>query len=77
MFEEQQKLFYTLQNQMHNQEKAVLSRLKEHRSDQLEILKVSEEERAEMQKMRNGTLDGEFEFLRNVIKTMERRMDDE
>lgn len=62
---------------MHTQEKEVLNRLKEHRSDQLEILKVSDEERREMYKMKAGTVEGEFEFFRNVIKTLERRMDDE
>ena len=30
-----------------------------------------------MYKMRNGTIEGEMEYVRNVIKTMERRMDDE
>lgn len=43
----------------------------------MEILKVSDEERKEMYKMKNGTMEGEFEFFRNVIKTIERRMDDE
>ena len=62
---------------MHNQEKEVLSRLKEHRSDQLEILKVSDEERREMYKMKAGTVEGEIEFVRNVMKKIERRMDEE
>lgn len=30
-----------------------------------------------MYKMKNGTFEGEIEFLWNVIKTMERWMDDE
>ena len=38
---------------------------------------MSDEERREMYKMKTGTVEGEFEFFRAVIKTMERRMDDE
>lgn len=77
MFDDQQKLFYTLQAQMHSTEKEVLNRLKEHRSDQLEILKVSDEERQEMYKMKNGTFEGEVSYLKNILKTLERRIDDE
>lgn len=77
MFDDQQKLFYTLQAQMHSTEKEVLNRLKEHRSDQLEILKVSDEERQEMYKMKNGTFEGEMSYLKNILKTLERRIDDE
>jgi len=77
MFDDQQKLFYTLQSQMHSTEKEVLNRLKEHRSDQLEIFKVSEDERQEMYKMKNGTFEGEMSYLKNILKTLERRIDDE
>ena len=54
-----------------------MNRLKEHWNDQLEILKVSEEERQEMYKMKNGTFEGEMTYLRNVLKTLERWIDDE
>ena len=55
----------------------MLSRLKEYREDQVDFLKVSEDERHKMYQMKNGTFEGEIDYLRNLIKTLERRMDDE
>jgi hypothetical protein len=38
---------------------------------------MGEEERSQMYKMKNGTFEAEIEYTRNLLKTMERRMDDE
>ena len=62
---------------MQNQEKEILQWLKENRQDQIEIMKIGEEEWEKMIQMKKGTFEGEIEYLNNLIKTLERWMDDE
>ena len=62
---------------MHNQEKEILERLKEHRSYQLEMFKAGEEERSKLSTLKNEKDDGNMEYLKNYIRTVERKLEDE
>ena len=54
-----------------------MKRLKEHRTDQMELFKMGEDERSKNSELRDGTVNGELAYLKNMLKTMERRMEDE
>lgn len=75
--EEFQKQFYHMQQKMHNQEKEILDRLKEHRNYQLELFKAGEEERSKLSLLKNDKDDGNLEYLKNYIRTVERKLEDE
>jgi chromosome segregation ATPase len=72
--EESQKLFYQLQQKIHSQEKEMMERLKEHRNDQLELFKSGEEERSKMVNLKNEKSEGDLEYVKNYIRTVERRL---
>jgi len=76
-FEEGQKMYYTLQTKMHNQEKEILERLKEHRNYQLDMFKSGEEERSKLSDIKLEKDDGNLEYLKNYIRTVERKLEDE
>ena len=75
--EENQKLFYQVQQNIHSLEKEFLERLKEHRDYQLEMFKSGEEERNMYNKIQGEKEDGEVEYLKNYIRTVERKLEDE
>lgn len=75
--EENQKLFYQLQQNIHSLENEFLQRLKEHRDYQLEMYKSTEDERTMYNKLKDEKDDGDVEYLKNYIRTVERKLEDE
>ena len=75
--EDSQKLYYQLQQKLFSQDKEVLERLKEHRNYQLELFKSGEEERSKLNTLKDEREDGNVEYLKNYIRTVERKLEDE
>ena len=62
---------------MHGLESEVMKRLKEHRSDHLQIFTQGEEERQRLEKLKTDRAESDTQYIKQMMSTLERKLEDE